>query len=92
MGEVASAWGRAGQEPAPGAGVVAALEELPGAASASIRPWRPFWLALQAQTWHGLGRVEEARRAVGEGLAEVEAMGSSFCHDDLLRLRADLAG
>jgi hypothetical protein len=26
------------------------------------------------------------------GVAEVDAMGSSFCHDDLLRLRAELSG
>ena len=87
---VASAWAAA-QGPAPGAEVVAALEELPATATASIRPWRPFWLALMAEAWQRLGRVEEARRAVEEGLAEVDAMGSSFCSDRLRRLGDELA-
>jgi hypothetical protein len=86
---VARAWaGAAGPE--PGDDVVADLAALPASATASIRPWRPFWLALVAQAWRRLGREDEARRAVEEGLAEVDAMGASFCHADLLRLRDEL--
>ncbi|HET7722321.1 MAG TPA: BTAD domain-containing putative transcriptional regulator, partial [Acidimicrobiales bacterium] len=46
----------------------ATLDALPPAALASIRPWRPFWLALAAEAWQRLGRVDRAERAVEEAL------------------------
>ena len=70
----------------------ATLDSLPPTAAASIRPWRPFWLALAAEAWQRVGRVDRAERAVDEGMGEVEAMGSSFCESELLRLRGELHG
>jgi hypothetical protein len=68
----------------------ATLEALPPAALASIRPWRPFWLALAAEAWQRLGRIDRAERAVEEAMGEVAVMGSSFCEAELLRLRGEL--
>jgi tetratricopeptide (TPR) repeat protein len=68
----------------------ATLNALPPAALASIRPWRPFWLALAAEVWQRLGRVDRALQAVDEAMGEVDDMGSSFCEAELLRLRGEL--
>ena len=70
----------------------ATLDSLPPTAAASIRPWRPFWLALAAEAWQRVGRVDRAKRAVDEAMAEVKAMGSSFCEAEVLRLRGELHG
>jgi DNA-binding SARP family transcriptional activator/tetratricopeptide (TPR) repeat protein len=70
----------------------ASLNALPPAALASIRPWRPFWLALAAEAWQRLGRVDPAQQAVEEAIGEVAFMGSSFCEAELLRLRGELGG
>lgn len=76
----------------PPAQLVARIEALPPAASASIRPWRPFWLSLVAEAWQRLGRTDRAGEAVDEAMAEVGAMGASFCEAELLRLRGELRG
>jgi len=68
----------------------AMLEQLPPAATASIRPWRPFWLGLEAVVWQRVGRADRAEQAVDEALREVDVMGSSFCEAELLRLRGEL--
>jgi tetratricopeptide (TPR) repeat protein len=70
--------------------LVAMLQALPPAAAASIRPWRPFWLALEAEAWMRLGRPDRARQAVEEAWGEVDDMRSSFCEAELLRLRGEL--
>ncbi|MDQ2827006.1 MAG: hypothetical protein M3Y04_08620, partial [Actinomycetota bacterium] len=70
--------------------VISLTNDLPAAAEAGIRPWRPFWLALQAEVWQESGRLEEAGRCVEAALSEVEAMGSSFCVAELYRLRGEL--
>lgn len=68
----------------------ATLHALPPATLASIRPWRPFWLALAAEAWQRLGRTDRAEQAVEEGMGEVAVMGTSFCEAELLRLRGEL--
>ena len=70
--------------------LAATLHALPPAALASIRPWRPFWLALAAEAWQRLGRVDRAEGAVAEAMGEVDVMGTSFCEAELLRLRGEL--
>ena len=89
--KVAQVWTNAHRGGSP-AQLVAMLETLPPAAAASIRPWRPFWLALEAEVWQRLGHVDRAGQAVAEALGEVDGMGSSFCHAELLRLRGELTG
>ena len=86
---VAQAWMTA-RLGGPGDQVAALLEVLPPASAAAIRPWRPFWLTLVAEAWQLLGDVDRALGAVDEGLEEVAVMGASFCHAELLRLRAEL--
>ncbi len=87
--KVAQLW-TAAHRPDSAAQLGAALHALPPAALASIRPWRPFWLALAAEAWQRLGRVDRAERAVAEALGEVDVMGTSFCEAELLRLRGEL--
>ncbi|MDP1807068.1 MAG: hypothetical protein Q8K72_17970, partial [Acidimicrobiales bacterium] len=86
---VAQLW-TAAHRPDSAAQLGAALHALPPAALASIRPWRPFWLALAAEAWQRLGRVDRGERAVEEALGEVGVMGTSFCEAELLRLRGEL--
>lgn len=88
---VAKVWTATHQGGSP-AQLVAMLDALPPAGAAAIRPWRPFWLALIAEAWQRLGRVDRARATVDEALSEVAAMKSSFCEAELLRLRGELAG
>ncbi|MDQ6728657.1 MAG: AAA family ATPase [Actinomycetota bacterium] len=80
------------QDPDTGGGpdATALMEGLSPAQVAGIRPWRPYWLALQAEVWQRAGRLAEAQRCVDDGLAEVAAIGSSFCTAELHRLRAEL--
>jgi len=80
----------ASRHPTPGQDVIALIGGLPPAGKAGIRPWRPFWLALQAEVWQQSGMPTEAAGCVDEALAEVEALGSSFCAPELYRLRGDL--
>lgn len=87
--KVAQLW-TAAHRPQSVAQLGASLNALPPAALASIRPWRPFWLALAAEAWQRLGRVDRAEQAVTEAMGEVEVMGSSFCEAELLRLRGEL--
>lgn len=87
--KVAQLW-TAAHRPYSAGRLDATLDALPPAALASIRPWRPFWLALAAEAWQHLGRVDRAERAVEEALGEVDVMGSSFCEAELLRLRGEL--
>ncbi|HEX2047631.1 MAG TPA: BTAD domain-containing putative transcriptional regulator [Acidimicrobiales bacterium] len=88
-GRVVRAWAMAHGR-APESDVLPLLDALPSALTAGIRPWHPFWLALTAETWQRLGRLDEARRLVGEAQAEAEAMGSSFSLPEVLRLRGEL--
>lgn len=87
--KVAQVW-TAAHRPDAAAELGVALHALPPAALASIRPWRPFWLALAAEVWQRLGRLDRAERAVEEALGEVDVMGASFCEAELLRLRGEL--
>jgi tetratricopeptide (TPR) repeat protein len=89
--KVALLWTGAHRPPSV-AQLTASLNALPPAALASIRPWRPFWLALAAEAWQRLGRVDQAERAVDEAMGEVDVMVSSFCEAELLRLRGALRG
>ncbi len=66
------------------------LERLPAASAAGIRPWRPFWMALLAESWLRLDRPDEARRVIDEAFAEVDEMGASFCVAELYRLRGEI--
>jgi hypothetical protein len=66
------------------------LDSLPPASQAGIRPWRPFWLALMAESALRLDRRDMALRLVKEACAEVDAMGSSFAVDMLDRVQAEL--
>jgi DNA-binding SARP family transcriptional activator len=59
-------------------GILVDLGLLPGATDAGIRPWRPFWLALTAESWHRLGRPEEACRLLEEAFAEVYRLRGDF--------------
>lgn len=88
-GLVVRAWALA-QEGSPESDVLGLLDELPSAVSAGIRPWHPFWLALTAETWQRLGRLDEASRLVDQAEAESEALGSSFWLPEVLRLRGEL--
>jgi hypothetical protein len=88
-GRVVRAWALAnGGSPADE--VLAALAELPSALTAGIRPWHPFWLALTAETWQTLGRLDEARRLVDEAESEIAALGSSFSVAEVRRLQGEL--
>ena len=58
--------------------------------TAGIRPWRPFWSALQAEICLRSGRPVDAHRHVDAAFAEAEAMGGSFCLPELHRLRGEL--
>jgi len=78
------------QAGAPVEDIVVAMEGLTAAGRAGIRPWRPFWLALQAEVWRKIARPDDAVRCVEDALAEVDAMGSSFCQGALDRLRDEL--
>ncbi len=88
-GRVVRAWAMAHMG-APEDEVVALLDDLPPALAAGIRPWHPFWLALTAEVWQGLGRPAEALRLVGDAMAEIDAMGASFSVAEVLRLRGEL--
>jgi DNA-binding SARP family transcriptional activator len=88
-GRVVLAWALASGG-SPSAQVLALLEDLPSAVHAGIRPWHPFWLALTAEAWQRLGRLDEARRLVDDAQSEVDAMGSSFSVPEVLRLRGEL--
>ena len=88
-GRVVRAWALAHGE-SPEQDVAALLEALPPATTAGIRPWHPFWLALTAEAWQRLSRLDEARRCVDEALGEIEVMGTSFSVAELLRLRGEL--
>jgi hypothetical protein len=80
-----------GAAPPPGRDVVAMMRDLPAIGEAAIRPWRPFWLALQAEVWQREGHLEDAGRCVDAALSEVDSMGSSFCLPELYRIRGELA-
>ncbi len=88
-GRVVRAWALA-QGGSTDDDVVPLLEALPSALTAGIRPWHPFWLALTAEAWQRIGRLDEARRLVDAAQAEVDAMGSSFSAPEVLRLRGEL--
>lgn len=88
-GLVVRAWALA-HGGAPESEVVAMLDALPPATAAGIRPWHPFWLALIAEAWQRLGRLDEARHCVDDALSEIDALGSSFSVAEVLRLRGEI--
>jgi tetratricopeptide (TPR) repeat protein len=88
-GRVVRAWALA-QGGSSDTDVKSLLDALPSALAAGIRPWHPFWLALTAEAWQRLGRLDEARRLVEEAQLEIDAMGSSFSVAEVLRLQGEL--
>jgi predicted ATPase len=51
---------------------------------------RPHWLGLMAEACRRTGQVEEGRRVVSEGLAEIEQNGIRYYEAELNRLEGEL--
>jgi class 3 adenylate cyclase/predicted ATPase len=56
----------------------------------SLRVFLPRWLALLADAYLEIGRVEEGLSAVREALAETEETGVRYCEAEIKRLEGEL--